>query len=84
LIAEHTDIDDEAQTVTVESEEPPTPPPATPPTPPVVPPPTPPKSPQTGHDGLPVWLLIIVMVLVVAAAIATVYTIRRWKPDLDE
>ena len=84
LIAEHTDIDDEAQTVTVESEEPPPPPPAPPPAPPVVPPPTPPKSPQTGHDGLPVWLLIIVMVLVVAAVIATVYTIRRWKPDLDE
>ena len=73
-IAEHTDINDEAQTVTVDGETPPpmrTPPPA-------------PRSPQTGRDGLPVWLLVVAMCAVTAAAILTVYTRKRWKRDISE
>jgi len=82
LIAEHTDINDEEQTVTVESEEPPPEPEPTPtPTPTPEPPP---KSPQTGREGLPIWLLIATAILTIAAVVATVYTIKRWKPDLDE
>jgi len=86
LIAEHTDIDDEAQTVTVESKEPP-PEPTPSPAPQPSPSPTPgsaPKSPQTGRDGLPVGLLITLVCLIVFAVILTIYTIKRWKLDRDE
>lgn len=39
---------------------------------------------STGHDRLPIWLPIAAAVLVVAAIVATVKTIKRWKPDIDE
>jgi hypothetical protein len=74
LIAEHTDIDDEAQTVTVEDE------PPDPETPEPEPTPTPtPNNPQTGQDGLPYWLLAVLMVLLIIAVVLTVYTRKRWK-----
>ena len=75
LIAEHTDIDDEAQTVTVDTKEPPTTPtPTTPPTP---------GSPQTGRDGVPYWLLISCIGLAVIALVLTIYTKKRWKNEAD-
>jgi len=77
IIAEHTDIDDEAQTVTVEKEMPEDPPPTAMPTPGAPPAPV---SPQTGRDGLPYWLLIVASILFIAAIIATAYTIKRRKP----
>ena len=70
LIAEHTDINDEAQTVTIDSKD-------------SVPTLTP-GSPQTGHDGLPTWLLIVCISLARIAAILTVYTRKHWKPELEE
>jgi hypothetical protein len=72
LIAEHTDIDDEAQTVTVDD------------IPPTQTTPPPPGSPQTGQDGLPTWLLIVFLSLVVAAVGLTIYTIMRWKDEKDD
>ena len=68
-IATHTDIDDEAQTVTVEGE---------------TPEPDKPGSPQTGHAGLNMWLLAIVLCSIVAAVVLTVYTVKRWKNESDE
>jgi len=74
LIAEHTDIDDEAQTVTIEEREP---------TPTPTPTPTP-GSPQTGQDGVPYWLLISFISLVVLAVALTIYTKKRWKNKPSE
>jgi len=72
LIAEHTDIEDEAQTVTIDTKDP-------------VPTPTPtPGSPQTGQDGLPMWLLIVTLGLLVTAVALTIYTRKRWKNEPNE
>jgi len=71
-VATHTDIDDEAQTVTLGGE---TPPPTQTPAP---------GSPQTGHSGLNMWLLVIVLCSIVAAVVLTVYTRKRWKNKTDE
>jgi len=71
LIADHTDINDEAQTVTVESK---TPEPPTPTN----------KSPQTGQDGLPLKLLAICIGMIILAIALTIYTKKRWKDDKDE
>ena len=80
LIAEHSNINDKAQTVTVESKEPP---PEPTPTPTPAPPP-PPKSPQTGHNGLPFWLLYTTLSLIAVAVVLTIYTRKRWKKESDE
>ena len=74
LIAEHTDIDCEAQTVTIDTR-----------VPEPVPTPTPtPGSPQTGRNGVPYWLLLTCLVLATAAIILTVYTKRHWKNNIDD
>ncbi len=68
-IAAHADINDEGQTVVVESPPPQTPPPATPK--------TPAKPPQTGRDGLPVWLLVTAMVSLAGGVGLVIYNRRK-------
>jgi len=79
LIAEHTDIDDEAQTVTVDTNERDSVPTPTP-TPSSTPAPKP-ISPQTGYAGLSIWLLVSCVALAIVAFILTKYTLKCKKLD---
>jgi len=74
-IVAHADINDEAQTVTFESE------PTTPTPPPTQPPPS---SPQTGRDGLPFRLLVSCLVMVAIAVVLAIVTHKRKKHDSED
>ncbi|MCL2426335.1 MAG: VaFE repeat-containing surface-anchored protein [Oscillospiraceae bacterium] len=77
LIVEHTDIDDEAQTVIVESNEPETPQPPQPPQPPKS------KLPQTGRNNSSSGLLVIGLCMAMIGAVVAIYILKRQRRKSD-
>jgi hypothetical protein len=71
LIAEHTDINDEAQTMTIATTEPEEP----------EIPDKPGGGAQTGHDGLPIWLIFVSIGAMLGAVAAVVFKLFLRRRD---